>query len=305
LLVIGSSGFVGGWLAQLGRADWDVIEGARQPRTSSSFARDHESVVIDLAQPAGLRAAFDQARPNAVILTAAMADIDRCQREPELATLINHQGPVAVARECARAGARLVFTSTDAVFDGLAPPYPEDAQPTPVDHYGRTKAAAEADVQKILPGAVVVRPSLVLGFSAGRQTAPGGAASTTNNSYLDKFAANMRAARSVLTPTGETRNPIDVGSFARALLELAARADATGVFHVGASDKMSRYDLARGLATELGCSPELVLPQTEFPAGRAPRGRDDFLACRRLSELTGFIVPTCKQVIHRAVHGTT
>src|SRR5262245_20313005 len=100
LLVIGSSGFVGGWLAQLARAEWDVIECVRKPHPPGSFARDYESVVIDLAKPDGLRAAFDQARPSAVILTAAMADIDRCERERDLTDLVNHQGPVAVAREC-------------------------------------------------------------------------------------------------------------------------------------------------------------------------------------------------------------
>jgi dTDP-4-dehydrorhamnose reductase len=305
LLVIGSSGFVGGWLARLGRAEWDVIEGARQPQLAGPITGDHESVVIDLAQLDGLRAAFDRVRPSAVILTAAMADIDRCEREQDLTDLVNHQAAVAVARECARLGARLVFTSTDAVFDGLAPPYDEDAAPTPVNFYGRTKAAAEAGIRQVLPDAVIVRPSLVLGFSAGGQASTDGAVNSANNSYLDKFAANMRAGKSVNTPTGELRNPIDVITFARTLLELASQPLAAGVFHIGASDKMTRYELARGLAAELGCSPDLVLPQTEFPPGRAPRGRDDFLACRRLPELTGLVVPTCKQVIHRAVHGTT
>jgi dTDP-4-dehydrorhamnose reductase len=304
LLVIGSSGFVGGWLAQLGRAEWTVIEGARRPQSLGAVASDHESVVIDLAKPDGLRAAFDVARPSAVILTAAMADIDRCEREPELTLQVNHRGAVAVAQECARIGARLVFTSTDAVFDGLAPPYAEDAAPTPVNLYGRTKAAAEAGIRQVLPGAVIVRPSLVLGFSAGA-SATNNSASSGNNSYLDKFAANVRAGKSVVTPTGELRNPIDVGTFTRALLQLAARSDAQGVFHIGASDKMSRYELARGLAAELGCSPDLVLPLAEIPPGRAPRGLDDFLACQRLPELTGFVVPTCQQVIHRAVHGTS
>lgn len=315
LLIIGSSGFVGGWLAQLGRQEWDVIEGARRARSQASVADGGGSVVIDLAQPAGLRAAFDAARPSAVILTAAMADIDRCEREAEVTDLVNHRGAVAVARECQRIGARLVFTSTDAVFDGLTPPYAEDAVPTPVNHYGRTKALAEAGIRALVPKGVIVRPSLVLGFSAGvgnELEKPPGAAQAgespalqgaANNSYLDKLAATLRAGKTVTVPTGELRNPIDVATFAGVLLELAARSDASGVFHVGASDKMSRYELARRLAAELGCSPEQVLGQDEPPAGRAPRGRDDFLLCQRLPRLTGFVVPTCQQVIHRAVHG--
>ncbi len=310
LLVIGSSGFVGGWLARLGRGQWHVIEGARQSRSSRSSNEGNESIAVDLTQPEGLRAAFDAARPSAVILTAAMADIDLCEREPDLADAVNHRGPVAVARECQRHGARLIFTSTDAVFDGLAPPYAEHAAPTPVNQYGHTKVSAEAAIRAVLPAAVIVRPSLVLGFSAGTSFQAGApprlqnATASGNNSYLDKFAATLLAGKKVSVPTDEFRNPIDVVTFAQALLDLAEWPLAAGVFHVGASDTISRCELARRLALELGCPQDLVLPQNEPPTGRAPRGRDDFLLCQRLPGLTGFVVPTCEQVIQRAVHGT-
>ncbi len=125
----------------------------------------------------------------------------------------------------------------------------------------------------------------------------------STNSYVDKLATSFAAGKEVITPTFEYRNPIDVGTLARLLVELAGR-EAQGIFHVGASDKIARYDLARRIAVALGASPELIVAQTAPTPGRAPRGIDDFLVCERLPQLVGFVPPTCQQVIEKAVHGT-
>jgi dTDP-4-dehydrorhamnose reductase len=129
----------------------------------------------------------------------------------------------------------------------------------------------------------------------GRSETPGG------NSYLDKVMANLEAGNQIPAATFEFRNPIDVGTLCTFLLELAERPDASGIFHVGASDKMSRYELTRAVAEELGYDPQLVVPQDSPPSGRAPRGADDFLATDRVRQYCQTPVPTCRQVIQRAV----
>lgn len=288
LLVIGATGFVGAWAARLGHASFQVVEGAR--RTGGS----PNSLPIDISRVESIQTAFRQATPDVVLLTAAMTDIDLCEREPQLADLVNYHGVVHVANECLRNSIRLIFTSSDAVFDGTRNAYSEDDAPSPVNHYGRTKARAEAAIREILPSAAIVRSSLVLGPALAPDT----------NSYLDKLDAMWKAGRSVPTPAFEFRNPIDVVTLAKVLLNLAAR-DAAGVFHVGSSDKLSRYELARRLAVEMGYSPQRVVPQNEPTPGRAPRGIDDFLVCRRLPRITGFVPPSCEEVVRNAVHATT
>ncbi len=214
-----------------------------------------------MADAASIRAALDEVNPSAVILTAAIADIDRCQNEQPLAEQVNFHGPCHLARECARRGIRLVFTSTGAVFDGAAPPYHEDSLPTPVSFYGQTKARAEAAIAEILPTAAIVRFSWVLGqaFTAG------------TNSFVTKFPETLRARQTVRAPTYEFRNPIDVATLADVLLMLAM-SDARGIFHIGSADKMSRYELSRALAVELGMpeAQDLILPLAEPTPGRAP-----------------------------------
>jgi dTDP-4-dehydrorhamnose reductase len=286
LLIIGASGFVGSRWALAAGHDFEVIAAARRPPDQPN------ALAVDITDPASVRAAFDQARPEFVTHLAALSDIDRCQREPALAEQINVQGALHVARECARLGARLLYTSTDAVFDGTKHIYHEHDPPTPLNWYGQTKARAEKAIAELLPSAAIVRLSLVLGRSA----LAGG------NSYLEKVIGNLQAGNPIVTPTFEFRNPIDIGTLCEFLLELTPRRDATGIFHVGASDKMSRYDLARAIAQGLGRDPSLIVAQDTPVPGRAPRGQDDFLVTDRLRKYCRTPVPTCRQVIERALH---
>ncbi len=283
LLIVGATGFVGSRWALAAGKQFEVFRGSRH-------ASGDRSVAIDITDPASVRAAFDEVRPEFVTHLAALSDIDRCENERELAEQINVDGAVNVAEQCARTGARLLYTSTDAVFDGTKQLYCEHDPPTPVNWYGQTKARAEKAIAELLPSAAIVRPSLVLGRSA----LPGG------NSYLDKVARNLEAGNPILAPTFEFRNPIDVGTLCDFFGELMPQRDATGIFHVGASDKMSRYELTRAIAVRLGRDVGLVVAQDSPVPGRAPRGRDDFLVAQRVQQFCRTPIPTCRQVIERA-----
>jgi dTDP-4-dehydrorhamnose reductase len=285
LLVIGASGFVGSNLARAAGGAFDVWRGSRQPAAGS------QSVAMDITDASSVRAAFDAARPQSAVLLAALSDIDRAERERDVAHAINVQGAIHVAEACARSAARLLYTSTDAVFDGLQPPYRETDPPTPCNWYGDTKARAEREIAARLPNAAIVRLSLVLGRSA----LPGG------NSYLEKVSGNLAAGNDIISPTYEFRNPIDVGTLCQMLLELVQNENASGVIHTGASDKMSRYELAKLIAKGLRADERLIVAQEQPVAGRAPRGRDTFLATERLRELCQTPVPTCAEVVERAL----
>lgn len=286
LLVIGASGFVGSRWALAAAGHFDVT------RASRRTPQEDDWIAVDITDPDSVRQAFDRACPEHVTLLAALSDIDRAEHERELAEKINVAGATNVARECARVGARLLYTSTDAVFDGTRGIYREDDPPSPPNWYGQTKARAEAAIGQIAPQATIVRLSLVLGTSA----LPGG------NSYVQKVVGNLRAGNQVVSPAYEYRNPIDVGTLCEFFRELSM-CDTTGIFHVGACDKISRYELALAIARTLGCDERLVVPQTEPIPGRAPRGRDDFLATDRLRSVCCTPVPTCRQVIERALDG--
>jgi len=289
LLIIGSSGFLGQHVAQKAREAFEVFE------ADLARPRAERAIEIDITSAASVKAAFEQAEPAAAILLAAVSDIDQCERRPELAEAVNVCGAAHVTAACRQVGARLLFTSSAAVFDGTRHGYREADPRTPVSVYGRTKARAEQWIAAELPTAVILRLALVIGFAQGDST----------NAMLNKFAAKLRAGQAVWLPDYEYRNPIDAGTLSEVMIALVTGEGAAGIFHLGAAECISRFELGVRLAERLGCSTDLVQPQREPTAGRAPRGLDHFLITERIQAECRMRIPTCDEVIERAIHGTT
>jgi dTDP-4-dehydrorhamnose reductase len=287
LLIIGARGFLGQHLAHQAATAFHVVE-ADLP------AADWKGLAIDVTSQRSIEAGFQQAAPDVVALLAAVSDIDTCESRPELAEEINVRGTARVVEACAKTGARLVFTSSAAVFDGTRHGYRESNAPTPVSVYGRTKARAEELVSRALPLAIILRLALVVGFARDRGT----------NAMLNKLAEKLRAGQSVSFPNFEYRNPIDAPTLARFMLELLQLPAAGGIFHVGASEPISRFELGLKLAERLGFSRDLIKPQTAPSPGRAPRGLDHFLLTERIRAVCSTPVPSCDEVIERAIYGS-
>jgi dTDP-4-dehydrorhamnose reductase len=287
LLIVGASGFLGQHIARAADSCFDV------------FAADimappgEHGIAIDVTSASSVDAGFVRSAPDVVVLLAALSDIDDCERRPEIAEAVNVRGAAHVAEACRRNGAKLVFTSSAAVFDGRKHGYCEFDPPTPGSVYGATKARAEKLISQTLPAALVVRLALVLGFAEGAGT----------NAMLNKFAAKLSGGESVSFPDFEYRNPIDAGTLSHFLLELIG-GGASGILHIGATESISRFELGVKLARELGYRDALVRRQTEPLPGRAPRGLDHFLLTDRLHDMCRTKVPSCKEVIEKAIHGS-
>lgn len=283
LLLIGANGFLGTHARRKLAESFEVFTGARL--TDADF----RSVPIDITDAASVNAAFDRVKPRAVALLAALSDIDRCEAEPELAFATNVSGPINVAKACARSNGKLLFTSTAAVFDGSKHGYSEEDAVTPLSVYGRTKARAEAEIQAILPSALILRFALVIGFAGKKGT----------NAMLENLAARWASGSPVATPTFEYRNPIDAAALSNFMLELLRSPETRGIFHAGSRESISRYGLNLKLAERMGYSRDLVLPQTEPAKGRAPRGLDHFLLTDKIRKICSTPIPSCDEAIAR------
>jgi dTDP-4-dehydrorhamnose reductase len=287
--IIGARGFLGRRAARAMSADFDVIRGVRT-RNKNAAA---DEVEIDITRPASVEKAFKEVQPDVVLLLAAMSDIDQCERTPEEAVAINVRGAEHVVHACRRSNARLIFTSSGAVFDGYKHGYDEEDEPSPISVYGKTKAQGEAIVSGLGSRAIIVRIALALGFAGEAGT----------NALLDSMAQRLAAGETVALPTFEYRNPIDAGTLSWLFIEVLKWPKVHGIFHVGAQESISRYDLGLKLAARMGYA-GLVQPQSELAKnGRAPRGHDLFLLTDKIARILNTAVPTCDQVIERCFDG--
>lgn len=263
--------------------EFDVICGSRDD------GGQPESVAVDIADASSVDRTFLHTHPDCVLLLAAMSDIDRCEASPAEAFAINARGAENVANACARWNARLLFTSSAAVFDGKRHGYSEEDATSPLSVYGKTKAMAENAVTGLLPSALVVRIALVLGFARKSGT----------NAMLDKVMEKWKSDEAVHFPTREERNPIDAGSLSKIMISMLVHPSGTGTYHMGASDSISRYELGKRLAKRAGVSLDLVRPQDEPISGRAPRGDDHFLLTEKIRNSYKIEIPSSSQVIER------
>jgi dTDP-4-dehydrorhamnose reductase len=283
LLIIGARGFLGMHAVKAAMDTFEVIRGDR------SGTGQPESVEIDVADASSVNRAFRQARPDFVLLLAAMSDIDRCERLPEQAFAVNARGAETVANACARTGARLLFTSSAAVFDGRKHGYSEEDAVGPLSVYGKTKAWAENAVKALTPSAIIVRFALVLGFARKSGT----------HAMLDTVIERWKVGEPVSFSTREVRNPIEATSLSKIMIGMLADHHVSGLYHVGSSDSISRYELGKRLAARAGVSADLVRPQHDPVPGRAPRGEDHFLLTEKVHRVCNLEVPSSDQVIER------
>lgn len=275
MLVTGAHGFVAGSVLSQAGDDWQVHALSR----SGALAR-RENLYWHRCDPlaAGpLGGVFREIQPQVVIHPAAIADIDFCETQRELVWAVNVEFTRRLAALCAETGARLVFCSTDTIFDGRHAPYREEDPPGPVNFYAETKVEGEKIVSRLGPRAVIARLSLVMGLPV----------LGSGNSFLVRMIADLRHGRTINAFTHEVRTPIDVLTAGKALLELAA-ADHHGIFHLAGHSRVNRFEMARLIADRFGFSRDLVVPleiANRMP-GRAARPLDVSLdngkACARL-----------------------
>jgi dTDP-4-dehydrorhamnose reductase len=268
LLVTGYGGFVAGsvvWQA-LRSGQWDVcaLSLLEEPEEREQF----RCLRFDLCDGERLKEAFNAFRPDAVIHTAALADIDFCQNNQADARKVNVEVTRNIAGLCADSGAKMILCSTDTVFDGVKGLYTEEDEPHAVNFYAETKIAAEGIVRNSLENGVVTRLSLVMGLpilGAG-------------NSFLAKTFDAWKRGEKTKFPQNEIRTPVDVITVGRAFLEIAGN-DFAGTLHLSCSTRINRYEMACQIAERLGYSRDLVeATDSNAMPGRAPRPNDASLS---------------------------
>ena len=126
---------------------------------------------VDLADPEAVDAFLERQAPEVIVHSAAVSSIEGVRRDPERARTVNVLATEQLADWSARNGARLVFMSTDLVFDGTKAWNREDDPARPVNGYGQTKAEAESAVLAV-PRGLVARLSLLYGFSLSVRPSP-------------------------------------------------------------------------------------------------------------------------------------
>ena len=122
-----------------------------------------DSDSMDITNAEQIEKTFADFKPDWLMHGAALTNVDGCEENPELAEKVNHIGTKILAEQCKKSGVKMIYISTDYIFDGTkGAPYLEDDKPNPQSVYGSTKLEGEKDARNIA-GAYVLRTSWVYG----------------------------------------------------------------------------------------------------------------------------------------------
>jgi dTDP-4-dehydrorhamnose reductase len=201
---------------------------------------------LDITRPEQVEAAFEQFRPELVLHAAAVAETAWCERQPGLAQRINVDGALNVGRACRASGARLVFISSEQVFNGNEEggPYAETAAPRPDTVYGRNKLEAEGALRELLGDDAlwVLRFTWLFGLPE-RHGAAG--VNVLWNAIGSALRGEKRTERS-----DERRGLTYVHDLLDRFEDIVGLPG--GLYHVGSRNDLSRFDIARLILRQLG-----------------------------------------------------
>ncbi len=201
-------------------------------------------VQLDVTDRLAVERAVRAARPEAVVHCAARAGVDQAEVEPEQTFRVNRDGARFVAEAAAEAGSRMVYMSTDYVFDGTERiPYTPDRRRGPLCVYARSKAEGEDAVRAVAPGSLVVRVSWLFGKGGG---------------FVQHVLRQARAGRPLRVVRDQWSRPTWTANVVELVVELLKRSAPGGIWHVADGGEATRLDQAREVLRVAGLSAEII-----------------------------------------------
>lgn len=236
-MIIGGSGFLGSKLV-------DTLNGNCQ----STYHRNRifpDQIRLDLGDVGSIRKCLDKTKPKIIIHCGGLTNTDFCEANPDLANRINCFGTTELLNGF---DGKMIYFSTDYVFDGESAPYDENSQPNPINHYGKTKLATERVVLDT-PQNLVVRVSGLYGFNRN------------NNRFLDRLRNN----RTITVSQELVSTPTYIEDIVRAIPEFIKM---SGILHFSGEQLLSRYDFAKLAVESLELNTEVFAQKSNEVAGR-------------------------------------
>lgn len=213
-------------------------------------------------------------KPSVLVHVAALGDVDMCESDKLFCYAINVVATRRILHEASRLGTKIIYLSTDYVFDGSRGLYQENDPPNPVNYYGLTKLLGE-EIALTLDG-IVVRTSAIYGLGPGRPNFGKVVVEKLSRREIVKAFIDQWLSPTLNTFLGE--------ALAKLALDLELSRE---ILHVAGS-RMSRYEFAKAIAKIFGFSEELIKPisMSEF-SFKAPRPKDSSLRVVKAEQLLG------------------
>jgi len=268
ILVTGGSGLLGSKVVSLTESEYQVFP------THFKDSLFLNSTRLNITNKQEVFQTVQRFRPSIVIHTAAETNVDKCEKEKQWAWKVNVEGTSNLAEICGRMNAKMIYVSTDYVFDGEKGLYAEEDKPNPVNYYGLTKLKGEELLVKYCKDHIIVRTSVLYGWNPRKLNFA--------TWIIDSLRRNMK----IQVVEDHFNSPTLAENLAQALLE-AVEKDLNGLFHMAGSERISRYEFSMKLAKTFDLKTSLIEPieTDELKAWVAKRPKDSSLGIKKAQKI--------------------
>ena len=291
ILVIGGSGLLG----------YKILSNARNYELVGSYNKNSinfeniETVKMDITNEKNCENII-KLKPDIIINTAAVTNMDYCERFKKNAFDVNVTGTKNIANIAKKIGSKLIHISTDAVFSGNKKFYVEEDEPNPINIYGKTKLESEKIVSKV-KGSIILRPSVIFGWIPSEYIKTNDESRKTMNFglwVLDQLNKNNK----ISIVNDQFSTPTLADNLAENIIEVIKN-DLTGIFHLSGLSCISRLDFSKKIAKSFGYSENLItsISSKDFKQ-LAPRTLKSCLKCDKIIQ-TGINLLKIEQSIER------
>jgi len=282
ILVTGAGGLLGSRLTDILSRKYEVVP------THNTQPTQARSVKMDISDRDVVFRTVSQISPAIVVHAGAATNVDRCETDRDWAWRVNVEGTRNVAEGCTRIGAKLIYVSTDYVFDGERGFYREGDKPKPVNNYGLTKLRGEEYVEEICGDHVIARTSVLYGWHPIKLN------------FATRVIDMLRNGREINVVSDHYNSPTFADVLADIILRLIEK-DLKGVYHTSGSERMDRYSFALKIAETFGLDETLVKPvkMDDLKAWVARRPRDSSLCVEKAEGELQIDLPDVDESLNR------
>ena len=272
VLIIGSNSLVGSTLYNYAKDSFELYHTFYNKKINSE-----NSTQVDLVKESqNILDLIEKIRPSFVIHTVGYPNVDFCEKNKDAAYFLHVTITEKIAQTCASVGAKLLYFSTDAVFDGKQDKkYVESDLTNPLSYYGKTKLAAEKVLMESSSNNLVFRTTVIYG-------------QYTRSRFTNWVLNNLKQNKPVPAFTDQFNTPTLVDDLCKAILHIPDL-DLSGIYHAAGKTCLSRYDFALKLARKFNYNEKLIVPTISSTVNQvAPRPRNGCLDATRLEKALGF-----------------
>jgi len=248
VLVVGASGLIGGKVARSFASSGSVVLGTFRSHPLEGLSR------LDICNEAETMRIVDDFNPDLIAHAAALTNVDLCETERDSCYRTNVTATQNLVKCARKVGAKLVYFSTDYIFDGNNGPYSEEDPPNPINFYGTCKLEAEKAIRG-MDDFLIARTTVVYGWE--RQ----------EKNFVMNLANRLQRGERVHVPVDQIGTPTYADNLAEAIVDLVDKRE-KGVFNIAGPDLIDRYTFARMVAEVFQLPQALIVPRKTTDLGQ-------------------------------------